>query len=193
MNMRITGTIFASLTLCACAATSATEDGPAAEAETSAAIYAASAAADTYDVRQSMQHEVNPAIVAIWDVTNNAVADDGSLDPALIDAAGWQTLITASARLEAEGDLMANAATLMAASPGNMAVDELEVPMEDVQRYIDANPAGFRAMGAHFARLSARLGSAAAARNPALTGDLVAEMDEVCAACHAVYWYAEAQ
>ena len=55
----------------------------------SAASTASSQDAPPLDVRHAMQQEVNPAIVRIWDVTNNALDDSGNLDPALVGDEGW--------------------------------------------------------------------------------------------------------
>lgn len=144
-----------------------------------------------YYVRHSMQAEVNPAIVSIWDITNNAMDDTGALDPALIDEAGWTQLYDGAGKLAAEGEKMATAENIRSAREGNMAVDEFEVPMSQVQALIDADPEGFRAQGREFAALAIALEEAAESRDAATAGDLVAQMDAVCSSCHAEYWYAE--
>lgn len=147
--------------------------------------------AEPYYVRHSMQAEVNPAIVSIWDVTNNAMDDTGALDPALIDEAGWAQIYDGAGKLASEGEKMATAENIRAAREGNTAVGEYEVPMSQVQALIDADPDGFRAHGGGFAALAIALEEAAEARDAASTGDLVAQMDGVCAACHTDFWYAE--
>lgn len=146
-----------------------------------------------FDVRHSMQTQINPAIVAIWDVGNNAMNDDGGLNPDLMNDERWNALAGAAAMLAAEGDHMAASGTIRAASPGNTATDEFEIPMADVQRYLDADPQGFRNMGAEFAQLARMLETAAVARDIGTTGDLVARMDTSCSVCHAQFWYAEAE
>jgi cytochrome c556 len=144
-------------------------------------------------VRHAMQAEVNPAIVAIWDVTNNAIGDDGALDASLITPASWDAIATAAGALATASDHMAAASDIRAAAPGNMATDEFEVPMAQVQTYLDADPQGFRDLSAAFATLSRRLESAARARDSAATAALVEQMDTQCSTCHTRYWYAEAQ
>jgi hypothetical protein len=144
-------------------------------------------------VRHAMQAQINPAIVAIWDVTNNAVDDNGALDPALITPEAWTSLATAAGVLAVASDQMAAASDIRAAAPGNMATDEFEVPMDRVQTYLDADPQGFRDLSTAFAALARNLQSAAQNRDITATGALAAQMDTECAACHARYWYAEAQ
>lgn len=144
-------------------------------------------------VRHAMQSEINPAIVAIWDVSNAATDDTGALDPVLVTQDGWDTMAAAAADLALISDGMAAASDIRAAAVGQMATDEYEVPMARVQTYLDADPQGFRDLSASFAALARRLESAAQARDGALAGQLLAQLDVECSACHARYWYAEAQ
>jgi cytochrome c556 len=147
----------------------------------------------TLDVRHVMQAEINPAIVAIWDVGNNASDDEGMLDAARMTPESWAALATAAAELAATGDRMAAATEIRAASPGNMATEDYEVTMVQVQSYINADPQGFRDLSARFAGLARQLEAAAQGRDAAAAGALVARMDTECTICHARYWYAEAQ
>jgi cytochrome c556 len=149
------------------------------------------ASSDPYYVRHAMQAEVNPAIMAIWDVTNNAMNEEGGIEPALVDEAQWNALAQSSAVLESSGREMEAAPELRAAHPDNWATSEHEVTMDQVQAALDADPEGFRRFAAEFADHSARLRLAALARDAATTGELVAQMDATCASCHAQYWYAE--
>ena len=146
---------------------------------------------EPYYVRHAMQAEVNPAIMAIWDVTNSAMDESGGIDPALVNEAQWDAVAESSAVLESAGREMATATELRAATPENWATGEYEVTMDQVQAALDADPEGFRRFAAQFADHSARLKRAAQSRDAATTGELVAQMDAVCAACHARYWYAE--
>jgi len=142
------------------------------------------------DVRHAMQRQVNPAIVAIWDVTNNALGDTGELDGALVTPEQWDQIAISAAALAAAGDGMAAAPRLIAADPGNWTTSEDEVPMAHVQESLDAAPDGYRAMASAFAQSARALEAAARARDAAQTGALVSGMDGECEACHSVYWYA---
>jgi cytochrome c556 len=143
------------------------------------------------DVRHAMQAEVNPAIVAIWDVTNNALNDNGELDAALISEAQWQQIASAAAAMAASTDRMAAADRFIAASPANWATEDYEVTMDVVQASLDAEPAGFRAFATAFSRSARQLEEAAKARDVARTGELVSAMDGECAGCHSAFWYPE--
>lgn len=143
------------------------------------------------DVRHSMQAEVNPAIVAIWDVTNNALDDNGNLVPALIPDEGWTQIATSAALLAESTERMAAAQSFIASSPGNRATEDYEVSMDVVQASIDADPAGLRTFAAAFATKARELESAAKARDAARLGEIVPEMDGACAGCHGAYWYPE--
>jgi cytochrome c556 len=157
----------------------------------SAASTASSQDAPPLDVRHAMQQEVNPAIVRIWDVTNNALDDSGNLDPALVGDEGWAQIASAAADLAAATDRMAAAQSFVAADPGNWMTEDYEVPMDVVQASLDAEPAGFRAFAAAFSRTARELEAAATARNLATTSEIVGRMDAECAGCHTAYWYPE--
>lgn len=186
--MRIAGTIALALALAACAATANGSGAP----ETAAAPQtAADAGGEPYHVREAMLNEVNPAIMVIWDVGNNAMGETGGLDPALMDDTRWNALAEASAALEQAGHAMAAAGPLRAAREGNWATEDYEVSMDKVQAALDADPDGFRRFAAEFSESVAALGAAAQARDIAAASDLVAGMDGECAACHVQYWYGE--
>ena len=171
----------ASVAVAACAGTaSTTAEGP-----------SATSPVPPLFARHTMQAEVNPAIVGIWDVTNNAMDETGSLDPALISEEQWDGLAASAAELAAAGDRMATARLIRAASPGNWETGEYEVSMDQVQALIDANPDGFRREAAEFAAMSRELQRAATARDVETAGTLALNMDQECAVCHAAYWYGE--
>ncbi|WP_169053586.1 cytochrome c [Alteraurantiacibacter aquimixticola] len=153
----------------------------------------ASAAAEPLYVRHAMQAEVNPAIVGIWEVTNNVYTDAGEQDASLITDAQWASLAENAGTLASVGERMAAAPVIHAASAGNMATDEYEVAMADVQRFIDNDRQGFRDMSASFAVLARNLEAAAMAKDGDTALELVGQMDAECSACHAQFWYAEAQ
>ncbi|MFC3101904.1 hypothetical protein [Altererythrobacter lauratis] len=143
-------------------------------------------------VRHEMQAEINPAVVAIWDVGNTATDDYGMLDASKMTQAQWNTLADAAAALVASSERMARAGDIRAAAPGNMATEEYEVTMAQVQDYIDADPATFRVRAAEFALVARNLETAARARDAAVAGEIVANLDAECAVCHAQFWYPEA-
>lgn len=144
-------------------------------------------------VRHAMQTEVNPAIVAIWDVSNNALNENGEFDASLMTSESWDALASAAGNLAAASETMAQASDIRAAAPGNLATDEYEVPMPQVQAYIDADPQLFRDLSASFAALARNLETSAQARTADFAGLQVASLDVHCATCHEQFWYPEAQ
>jgi hypothetical protein len=152
---------------------------------------AALAEGDVLYLRSAMKDAVNPAIFGIWDITNNAMSDSGGIDPALMDEAKWATVEARALDLAKVSRAMAAAATLRAAAPDDMAVDEGAVPMDVIQRHVDANPDAFRAFALVQAEHADKLANAAAARDATTAGALVADLDGVCESCHARFWYPE--
>ena len=144
-----------------------------------------------FDVRAAMQQQVNPAMLSIWEVTNNAMDDAGGIDAAQMDAAKWKQIAEAADRLAASGKAMAEATAYVAASSDNASVGEGEVSMADVQRYLDSDPHEFGQLAAAFSGHSEKLTEAARNHDAAATGDLVTQMDAVCESCHARFWYPE--
>lgn len=157
-------------------------------------VFAAGAVAQSvqpFSVREAMAREVNPAVLAIWDVGNNGMNDQGGIDPGKMDAERWDIIQAQAEALATVGRAMATAGAFVAATTGNHEVGEGEVTMAQIRRRLDADPAGYRQMSAAFADHADRLAAAARARDPVMTGDLIGEMDAVCEGCHARYWYPE--
>ncbi len=158
------------------------------------AAFAATALAQggpTVEVRATMQQQVNPAMLAVWDVSNNAMDDGGGLDPAQLDDAKWAQIAEQATKLAAAGEQMAAATNLIIAFPENRAVAEGEMTMELVQQHLSADPEGFRKMAREMAAHADKLASAAKAKDAAAAGRLIGEMDAVCETCHSHFWYPE--
>lgn len=151
----------------------------------------AAAQGETLYLRTAMKDAINPAVFGIWDITNNAMNDEGGIDPKQMDDAKWATIEARAEDLAKVSRAMANATTIRAAAPGDEAVDEGAVSMAAIQRYVDANPAAFRAFALAQAEHADKLATAAAAKDAAAASDLVAGIDAVCEACHARYWFPE--
>jgi len=147
--------------------------------------------AEMLDVRAAMVEGVNPAALAIWDVGNGAMNEDGGLDPALMDDAAWAKLHEAAQSLATYAHRMAEAPVIRASGPDLVEgkVPEGVASREQIQAMIDANPDGFRAHSAEMERQARAIADAAAARDLAATGELVFSFDGTCQACHEGYWY----
>jgi hypothetical protein len=159
------------------------------------AVFAASAlaqpAAAPLDIRSTMQDRVNPAMLAIWDVGNNALNDDGGIDPKLMDDGKWARVAEAAGQLSAASRDIAAANAFLAAEPGNSEVGEGEITMAAVQQHLDGDPAGLRQMAAALADHADHIAAAARARDAKTAGDLIGETDAVCESCHMTFWYPE--
>ena len=149
------------------------------------------AAATPLDVRATMQGQVNPAMLAIWDVGNNALDDNGGIDPAKMDDAKWAQVAENADKIAAAGKDISEASAFVAAAANNSTVGEGEITMAAVQQHIDGNPDGLKQMGAAFADHATRLATAARAKDVKTAGDLISGMDQVCENCHLEYWYPE--
>jgi len=143
------------------------------------------------EVRGTMQQRVNPAMLAIWDIGNNAMNDEGALDPAQLDDAEWAQLEARARELAAAGGEMVAATNLIVAFPDNRAVDEGEVTMAEVEEHLRANPEGFRRLASGMAEHAGKIAAAARAKDAAAAGALIGEMDAVCESCHARFWSGE--
>ena len=161
------------------------------------ALLAAAAFAQSagLQVREAMIEGVNPAALAIWEVTNAAMDDQGALDPAVMDEEAWSKVAEAARQLQFHSRRMAEAEAIVAGGP-DLVSGELPpgvASREEIQAMIDADPAGFRAVAAEMAEQSGALLAAARARDPEAAGDLAFGIDAACQSCHVRYWYLQAE
>ena len=140
----------------------------------------------TVDTHEAMVRWVNPASLAIWDVTTGAMADTGGLDPTLMNAPAWAKLEAAARTLETHSQHMAQAHTLQVGAHN----DNLEgfATRAEIQVMIDANPNGFRALSRQMAEHAGELVQAAIARDHRAAGALAESLSEQCSGCHTRYW-----
>ena len=145
----------------------------------------------TLAVRETMQQQVNPAMTAVWDVSNNALDNDGGLDASKIDDAKWALIAEQAGKLAAAGSAMAAAPNVIAAGPDNQQVGEGEMAMALVDQQLRDDPDGFRMFAREFAAHAEKIAAAARAKDAAAAGELIGEMDAVCETCHMHFWYPE--
>ena len=174
MNNRLALTAFAAATIMAGGATLAAKKEPEAIA-----------------VRANMVEGVNPAALAIWDVSNAALNDDNGLDPAQMNDAAWQKVEEAAESLRTYAHRLATAKVLRASGSDLVGgkVPEGVSSREQIQAMIDANPDGFRASAAKLEQDADALANAARARDIKAAGELVFTFDKSCQSCHENYWY----
>jgi cytochrome c556 len=156
--------------------------------ESPAAQNQQAAAGGTLVVRTAMKQQVNPITMAIWDIGNNAIDDNGQMDAAKLDDAKWASLAEQAGKLGDAARAMAAASTLKAADPADSATGEGEVTMAKVQERLDADPAGFREHASALAAHADNIVAAAKAKDGKKAGDLVSALDGVCESCHVKFW-----
>ena len=156
-----------------------------------AAAIAAEPKNTAVDVRSNMVEGVNPAALAIWDVGNAAMDENGGLDPAQMDAAAWAKVQEAAQSLGTYAHRLAAAKIIRASGPDLVdgKVPEGVSSREQIQAMIDANPAGFRASAAAMEEQSKALAAAAGKRDLKAAGELIGSFDQACQGCHENYWY----
>ena len=158
------------------------------------ALFAATAFAQSparLETRKAMIDGVNPAALAIWDVTNAAMDDEGGLDPARLDAEAWGRLEESAQMLEIYGKRMSEAQVIVAGGPDIVsgALPPGLASRAQIQAMIDSDPDGFRTVSAGMAEQAAALVAAAKARDAAAAGELASGIDTACQSCHTRYWY----
>ena len=147
---------------------------------------------DPVILHQAMKDIVAPQAQVLWDITNNAMNNNGDIDPALLKPADWARIADAGAQLKAKAHALAAATQITVAAPGEKIQDQ-ESPggssAADVKRFIDADRQGFSDMAGTLASSADEFVAAARARDTARLAVPVQGLDEVCEACHVKYWY----
>ena len=139
----------------------------------------------TVDTHEAMVRWINPAALAIWDVSNTAMSETGGLDPALMDDEAWSKLHGAAQLLELHSRHMAEAQALRVGAHN----DALEgfATRAEIQAMIDADPEGFRRLSRDMAEHAKELAAAALERDIRESGGLADSLSERCQACHSRY------
>jgi len=103
----------------------------------------------------------------------------------------WAQVAQGAEGLAASARVLAGGSTFVAASADNVSISAGEVPMAQIQKYLDSDPQGFALLAAALADHGEMLAAAARAKDAPTAGRLVGELDGVCEGCHARYWYPE--
>ena len=180
----MTGTRTIGLTAAAAVALAACQTTP---APTAREVQASS----VLDVRQAMVEGVNPAALAIWDVGNNALDEDGQPDAGKLDRQTLARLREGAQMLDTYAVLLADAPLLKASGPDLIGgrLPEGVASREQIQAAIDANPAGFRAYARAMGVEAKAILAAIEAGDRATVANRVATFDGACQSCHERYWY----
>ncbi|MEO7553722.1 MAG: hypothetical protein ABIT10_07980 [Alteraurantiacibacter sp.] len=152
------------------------------------------AAPPTPTLHEVMKDQIDFNADALWDVTNLAIANDASLDPAKLDDAKWAQIVDLSGKVEAGARALAAMDPIVVAAPGVKIADS---DIEDghtaaqVQGFVDADPATLRNLATTLGDHMQALTVAARAKDTDTVARLVNELDGVCETCHLSYWYPE--
>ncbi len=157
-----------------------------------AAGIALSADAPKANVQLTMLTKVNPQGLALWEITNNAMGDDGAVSASKITKAQWAELLEIGKALEEGGRTLTTSNGIIAALPGTKLQDETNPGASkaaDVQRYIDAKPAVFRSHSLELQKTGAAIIEAAKKRDAKRLDAVSSSLDGVCESCHTIFWY----
>lgn len=140
-----------------------------------------------------MKDVVAPQTQAIWDVTNNAMDDNGEPDPAKLKAADWANLAAAAGKVKAAAQSLASAPHVMAAAPGEKIEGEGAgqgaYGAKEVQKAIDANPKAFRVFAQQLDGTMDEILAGVKAKNARQVFDISGRLDQECQHCHKQFWY----
>ena len=143
-------------------------------------------------VHAIMKNKVDANADALWDLTNPALNNDATLNPAKIDDARWaQMAQRAQAVADAAGEL-ATLKTLKLVEPGQAIADQDLVggnPPDEVQDYLDRHPDDFRQFAGVLEAHMSDIAAGAKAHDAKRLGPLVDQLDGVCENCHLEFWY----
>jgi hypothetical protein len=145
-------------------------------------------------LHQVMVEQIDANADALWDITNAAIGADAGLDPALLDDAKWTRIAELAGAVATGAHTLATLDPVTVAAPGVKIGDDGEPgghTAAQVQGFIDADVGSYRNMANTLADHAGSLAAAARARDVAVTGQLVGELDSVCEACHLNFWYPE--
>jgi hypothetical protein len=142
-------------------------------------------------VHDIMKNKVDVNADALWDLTNPALANDASLDPAKVDDATWDKMaMRAQAVGDAAGEL-AHLKTLKLINPGDKIADQGTFGNQpaDVQAHLDRNPDDFRQFAGVLQADLADVVKYSKAHDAKKLTPLIDQLDGVCENCHLEFWY----
>jgi hypothetical protein len=142
-------------------------------------------------VHDIMKNKVDANADALWDLTNPALANDASLDPAKIDDATWTKMAErAQAVADAAGEL-AHLKALKLINPGEKIADQgtFGNQPDQVQEHLNRNPDDFRQFAGVLQADMADVVAGSKAHDAKKLTPLIDQLDGVCENCHLEFWY----
>ena len=139
-----------------------------------------------------MKDSIAPAAQSLWDVGNRAMDDNGNPDASKLTPADWQTLAAAAGKMREAASALATAQTIAVTGP-NMKLQDEGAPTAStpaqIQHFIDGDRKGFADHAHKLAAIADDIVRAAKTRDGATLGEATGRLDEVCEACHTLFWY----
>ena len=167
-------------------------DAPKTAARTVAVTRAVSAAQPLPTLFETMERVVVPTSKVLWDVSNTEQDDNGNFDASKVTDAEWKQIEHAATQMKAAAETLVSAAHVVVAPPGVAIQDQASSgssSAQQVQGFIDADPAGFIERAKALAASGEAMSLAAVTRNASQFGDAVNQLDGVCEQCHVKFWY----
>jgi hypothetical protein len=138
------------------------------------------------ETHEAMVHWLNPALIAIFDVTDKAKSEAEGLDPVLMDEVAWTTIQRAAQSLEFSARRMAEAQIIRV---GDHTAEQVGFANRaEIQARIDADPKWFRELSRQMAADAHDLTIAVTKRDLRRTSDLTQGLNASCQTCHTRYW-----
>ena len=138
-------------------------------------------------ISELMENRIDPSADALWDSVAFIASKSHVEDRRPRTDAEWQavrdhavTLIEAANLLGMPGRRVKNHPA--PAGPGELSMDE-------IQKRVEASPAGFAALAGGLVEATLRAVAAIDAKDPQALMDAGSMIDEACEACHVAYWY----
>jgi hypothetical protein len=144
------------------------------------------------NLNKAMVTQVNPQGLALWEITNGAIDENGDLAASKLTAANWAKLLQIGSALQRAGQSLAASHGITAALPGTKLQDEGNpgsATAADVQRYLDAQPEEFRKHALDLKKTGDEVVQAARKHDVKQLAGIAEALDGVCESCHLIFWY----
>jgi cytochrome c556 len=160
-----------------------------------AALFATAQAANppaAPNLHALMKDIVAPQTQIVWDISNQALDDQGNPDASKLKPADWTKIAAAASKVKQASQTLAQAEHVMAAAPGQK-IDGEGNPdafgAKDVQKVLDAKPTVFRAFAQQLALSMDEVIASTQKKDATKLADVSGRLDQVCEQCHMQFWY----
>jgi len=138
-------------------------------------------------IRELMDAEVDPSADALWDAVAFNVTMKGATEQKPQTPEQWQAVRRSALTLIESTNLLIMDGRQIA--PPDTPVAPGELDPASLQRKLDSSRARFTGFAQALRAVSLKALDAIDARDPQRLFDVGGEIDQVCEACHLVYWY----